>query len=192
MSLLFALLFATAPAKTSAVFELGYPRLPRAAIIFAASDRFRIGAAASFDYSRFTNAPILGFSPSGGVTVPMLITAHHDDKSEVIVQLEPGAFVAGVPSIGFGVALSVGLEASGRIGIASVGGGVLVPMTVLVYPGVAFTAPILAGPRVAFDVGEHSQVYVALRAGPGLTPAIAYIPRPYFAALGVVGFAFEL
>ena len=75
------------------------PRLPRVAVMFAVHPRFRVGAAGSFDASRFTHAISAAVSPSGGVSIPMQIALVNADKVEWTLSLEPGAFLLSVPIV---------------------------------------------------------------------------------------------
>lgn len=186
---LFALLLAATPIETT--IEVGLPRLPRVAVLYKATPRFRIGGAATFDYTRFTYAPLTAFSPAGGVSIPMLITLQEGPKSEVTLLIEPGVFLAALPSLGLGALLTIGFEASGRIGRVSVGGGVEIPMSILAHPGFGFDAPILIGPRLAFVASDRASVFVRAKAGPGISPSTIYLGRPYFAALLVFGVTFR-
>ena len=184
-------LAAPEPSTRTSVIEVGSPTVARAALLFVLSPSVQVGAAASFDHSRFTHAPSLRFSAAGSVAMPMLVTAHRGARTLLLLRIEPGAFLGAAP-LGWGITLLLGLEVRVEVSrVVTLGGGVEVPTALVMHPGYLFTVPVLFGPIVQWRVSDDARVFVRAKAGPGFMPAQVFA-APYFAFLATAGVAWDL
>ncbi len=161
--------FGALPGRDYIQAELGYSNVPKVAYMFGISNNLSIGPAFAFDLgyyqTRFTQ-PGLGFS------APIRFGLLRSSNKSLGLTFEPGLGLS-FPQ-GSDAAVLLLLNVGGNFGVevapnVTIGGGVDLPIGLVLTNRFAFIMPILFGPVVEYRAIDDLSILFDMKLGPHVT-----------------------
>lgn len=158
--------FGGLPGRDYVQAELGYSAVPKVAYMFGVSNNLSIGPAFAFDLGYYQTQ---GTQPGLGFSAPIRFGLLRSGNKSLGLTFEPGLGL-GFPQFRdteFSLLLNVG----GNFGVevapnVTIGGGVDLPIALLLSPSFVFVMPILFGPVIEYRAIDELSILFDMKLGP--------------------------